>query len=231
LPEVNKKLAEIDERTKRLEAEIFGTGTEILALPLVKRKKGRRPKLEPAELLHRRDQLTNWMEQNWPYLSVALRKVNNSQGAVTAINTAKKRMPGVFQPPFYNDPEKHKDALLRFLQSGRFHGNPRNLAGAMAGLPELSWKRSFDVCAKRPCKLPLAIEAYWDYLRRCFFDRWQELRQVKTEDQARAVMAKSRTHDPAYVYLKEQSGNILEWFNAGDPSKVVLNRRQGGYRE
>jgi len=231
LPDVNKSLAEIKERLEKLEAEVFATGVEVLPSPVVKRKKGRRPLLEQKILLERRDNLTNWIERNWPYLSVALRKTRSSPDAIAAIIAAKKRMPGLFQPPFYKDPDKYATALCQFLKSGRFNGNPRNLAGAMAGLPELSWKRSLDVCSTHPCKHPLATEAYWDYMRRYFPDRWQELRQTTTEEQALAVLAKSRTHDPAFNYLKEQSGNILKWFNAGDPSKMVLNRRQGGYRE
>src|ERR1017187_2007591 len=35
-----------------------------------------------------------------------------------------------------------EEALWQSIQSGRFNGNPRNLAGAMAGLPELRGKRA-----------------------------------------------------------------------------------------
>lgn len=227
LPEIAKRLSEINERIEQLEAEVFGAGANPLGPPPSKRGKGRKPKLEPKKLLHRRDQLTNWVERNWPYLSIELRKARSPQQAIASIIAAKKRMPGVFHAPFYNDPQKHEAALWQFLKSRRFHGNPRNLAGAMAGLPELSWKRSFDVCSIRPCKLPLATEAYWDHMRRRFPDRLRELRQATTEEQVGAVLKRSRTQDPTYIYLKENPGKALEWLNAGKPPEAVPNRRQG----
>ena len=136
LPDVVKKLEEINERTKQLEAEVYGAGASVMGPRAVKRKKGRRPKLEPVILLERRDRLTNWMERSWPYLSVALRQANDSHEAIAAIIESIKRRSCVFPPPFCNDPEKFEAALWRFLKSGRFHGNPRNLADALAGLPE-----------------------------------------------------------------------------------------------
>src|ERR1035441_800286 len=38
-------------------------------------------------------------------------------------------------------PEQFEADLVAFLKSGRYHGNPRNLVGAMAGLPLLNWKQ------------------------------------------------------------------------------------------
>jgi hypothetical protein len=222
LPDVVKMVSELRERIERLEADAFGTGTYVLASPLVKRGKGRRPKLEPEEVLQRRDRLTNWMEQNWPFLSVALRAARNSQEAVEAMTVAKIRMPGVFQSWFYADPQKYEEALWQFLQSRRFNGNPRNLAGAMAGLPELSWKRSLDICSTHPSKDPIAIEAIWDFMRREFPNRWQELRETATPDQVRVILAKSQTQNLTYTRLKEHAKEhpeeVLVWFNAGRPT-------------
>jgi hypothetical protein len=220
LPDVGKMLAEMNKRIERLEAEVFGAGADVLGTLPVKHGKGRRPLLELHELLQRRDHLTNWLERNWPYLSVALRKAGNAQEAASAIKEAKRRMQGVFYAPFYSYTEKHAESLWQFLQSGRFHGNPRNLAGAMAGLPELSWKRSFDICASHPCKSPLALEACWDHMRRNFPDRWRELRDAKTPEQVTAVLKKSRTQDPTYLHLKEHPAEALEWLKLGNPSNI-----------
>jgi len=51
LPEVGKMLSDHNERLKRLEADVFRTGTYALASPPVKRGMGRIPKLEKQELL------------------------------------------------------------------------------------------------------------------------------------------------------------------------------------
>ena len=225
LPEVAEKLKTMDKRIKLLETEIFWAGPPPQASPTAKRRKGRRPKLEQQELLARRTQLTTWLEQNWPYLSVALRKAKSAHAGAAAINEAKKRKGGIMQPPFYHEPEKHEATLWQFLQSGRFHGNPRNLAAAMAGLPELSWKRSFDVCSSHPCKQPLAIEAYWDYLRRNFPDRWRELRGATTPEQVKAVLRRSRTNDPHYLRLKKYPEEALESLNAGNPANARAESR------
>jgi hypothetical protein len=75
-------LSAINKRIEKLEAEVFWAGPSILEPPTVKHGRGRRPLLETQELLQRRDHLTYWLEQNWPYLSVALRKARNSQESV-----------------------------------------------------------------------------------------------------------------------------------------------------
>ena len=196
----------------------------------VKHGKGQPSKLHKEELLKRRDGLVHWLEQNWPYLSVALRKARNSQDALAAIKAAQTRNPHVLPVPFYQSPERHEEALWGFLQSDRFHENPRSLAAALSGLPELSCKRAFDICSAHPSKLPLTVEAYWDYLRRNFPDRWRELRAAKTLEQVRAVLKKSRTQDTLYLRLKKHSKDhpeeVFEWFNAGNPSMRLQDRRQ-----
>jgi hypothetical protein len=209
LPEVTKKLAEMKMRIERLE-EHTGAAFYPLQLPPAQRRMGRKPKLELKELLMRRDLMVPWVEQHWPYLSVTLGKVKNAQHAAAAFIVAKERMSGVCHAPFYRDPEQYADNLWKFLKSRNFRGNPRNLAGAMAGLPELSWKRSFDVCSCHPCKLPVATQAYWDYMRRRFPDRLRELQRMKTEEQVEVILKKSRTHDPTYLWLKENPEKVLD---------------------
>lgn len=222
-----KRLAEICERLARLEAEVLGPRTLNLQPPQAKRAKGRPPRIDPREVLERRSRLIVWLEQNWPFLSVRLTDAKNSAHAAAAIIAAKKRIPGVFQPPFYKEPEKCKDALWQFLQSGRFHGNPRNLAGALAGLPEVSWKRSFDICSNHPCKQAPVLEAYRDYIKRNFPDRFRELCTAKTTEEVESILAKSRTTDPAYLHLKKNPDKALEWLAAGDPEP--FRQKKPGY--
>lgn len=198
------------------------------------KRRGRIPKIETPELLNRRKSLTTWLEQNWPYLSVALRKAKTAHEAAIAMTAAKEMIGGVFQPPFYDNPEKYQLCLWEFLQSGRFYSNPRNLAGAMAGVPELSWKRSFDICAKHSYKGGLALQAYWDYMRRNFPDRLRELSEVRTPELVRLVLARSRTKDPVYLHLKANPDKAVQWLEAGKPSasyppsKQVTRERETG---
>jgi hypothetical protein len=46
-----------------------------------------------------------------------------------------------------------KDELFRFIKYGKYAHNPRNLANAMAGLPEIGCWQSFQRCEKKPSHL------------------------------------------------------------------------------
>jgi hypothetical protein len=216
--EVRNRLSALEDRVSRLESESVESWLSPKP-PAVKREKGRRPKIELEQVLERRNQLVTWFERAWPFLSIDLRKANHSRNAVAAMMKAKTREPFAGQrPPFERSPQKHEAALWRFLQSGRFYQNPRNLAAAMAGLPELSWKRSFDICSGHPCSQLVAKQSWRDYLRRRFPQRLRELRMTKTTEEVRKVLRGSRSHDPTYVFLKEHPEQVFEWLNAGKTS-------------
>jgi len=209
--QILESLSELRKRIEKLERQVFPYGPERLDSVMQRSGKGRKPKLETKHLLQRRESLTTWIEQNWPRISVAMRKAESSSNpaiAITAMVAAKEEgIPGVFQPPFYDAPEEYEAALGEFLKSGRFHGNPRNLAAAMAGLPELSWKRSFDICIKHPYKGGVALEAYRDYMKRKFPDRFRELIEAQTITDVKIVLDRSRSIDPVYLHFKEPLKN------------------------
>ena len=225
LADAQRLIQELTARLEKLEQQSSPVIDGKAQLPSVtvetsNKKRGPRKRVPTPELLERRKNLNTWLEQNWPFLSVALRKANYSHEALTAINAAKEHIPGVFQPDFYRSTEKYEEPLWTFLRSGRFHGNPRNLAAAMAGLPELSWKRSFDICSHYPYRGGIATEAYWDYMRRNFPDRLRELAEVRTTEQVRLVLARSRTKDSIYLRLKAHPDKALEWLSRGKPSQT-----------
>jgi hypothetical protein len=209
LPDAKRLISDLHERVLRLEAELFGTGAFLLGPLPVKPEMGRKRKLEQVELLERRDTLTRWVEEDWPLLSIALRKAKNCDHALAAVLAAKERVPFVMQASFYRFPEEYKEQLWEFLKSGRLSGNPRNLAGAAAGLPELSWKRSLDICQQNPCQFPLAQQAWRDFMHRKFPVRLRELLEVATPADAKAVLARSRTTDPTYLHLKKHPEEAL----------------------
>jgi hypothetical protein len=221
LSRIVEAISELQERVEQLENEVFPCGPSILSPLRTKPRMGRKPKLETEKLLKRRVHLTAWLEQNWPRLSVAMRRAENSgdpAAAIAALVAAKAEgISGVAQPRFYDSPEKYEQELGKFLRSGRFHGNPRNLAAAMAGLPELSWKRSFDICTKHPYKGGQMLQAYWDHMRRNFPDRLRELEEARTPLDVKIILARSRTDDPFYLHLKENPDKVKEWLEAGKP--------------
>ena len=212
--EVRNRLSDLETRISRLESESLGLCVLPQEPPLAKQGMGRKRRIEVAEVLKRRDQLVSWFESVWPFLSIALRKAKNSRDANAAMVEAKTRKPFIEeQPPFERNPQKHEAALWEFLQSGRFHENPRNLAAAMAGLPELSWKRSFDICSRHPCKQIAAEQSWRDYLRRKFPERLRELCRAKTVYEVRTILKKLRSHDPTCEFLKKHPDAVFRLFN------------------
>ena len=213
ISELTTLVLELRERVRRLEGVV--SGNEPLLLigeePTRKPTMGRKPKLAPDELVRRRDRLSSWIEQNWPFLSVELGNPRNAKFAAYAFVKAKRRKPALFQSAFYQDPEKFTNELWDFLHGGRFGGNPRHLAGAMAGLPELSWKRSLDISQEHPLQTPLRPEVWRDHLRRRFNLRFRELESAKTVSDVKAILARSKTEDITYRHMKEYPEEVLKW--------------------
>jgi hypothetical protein len=52
------------------------------------------------------------------------------------------------------------------LQSGRYTGEPRQIAYAIAGVPELAWRTSLDRGTKNPSSLRITLPAFADHIRR-----------------------------------------------------------------
>ncbi len=226
LPELTKLVLKLQKRVEHLER--VASGEELLMPPVITKQEieqgmGRKPKLPQKEVLRRRNWLAWWLEQNWASLSKKLRNPKTAKEAVEIlINRDLVGIVGDPDPPFYTDPGKYKEQLWEFLKSGKFCGNPVNLAGAMAGLPELSWRRSLDISQKNPTKQLPHLAAWRDHLRRNFPIRLRELMRAKSLEQVREVMAKTSTEDRLYDYLKLHPEEAFQW---------IMDRRSEAGRE
>jgi hypothetical protein len=221
LSQILEQLSDLRARVAKLEMKVFTVNSDNIASQPRKPNKGRKPRLPKVTLLNRRDNLTAWLEKNWPRLSVAMRRAEKSgktPEAIAALVAIEKNTSySPYQTKFYESPTEFEMALASFLKSGRFHGNPKNLAAAMAGLPELSWKRSFDICIAHTSNTGVALPAYRDYVRRKFPDRFRELEKAKTESDVRIALARSRSSDPVFQRLKANPDKVKEWLEAGRP--------------
>jgi hypothetical protein len=220
LAEALATISQLAERVEELEMAVFGQRMQPKFKSPAQPLQGRKPKVEHAVVLERRDQLAYWIEINWPHLSVALHKAKSSREAISAILHARQVNPVLLMNvPFYEKPSDFESELWEFTTSRRFAGDPRNLAGAMAGLPKLRPKTSLDLCQKSPCERIVDPHAWRDYLRRKFPKRWNELRLVRTEMEFRAILKKTAAKDLTYLYLKEHPKEALDWIIATDPSQ------------
>jgi hypothetical protein len=175
-----------------------------------KKKPGPDKKISDAELLHNRDALVNWLEANWPMIAGSLRK-NASDLTVVFEGVAEKEQ---LQPPWQSRFLAHAAQLRDFLRSKKFRIKPpkktaldalnrpsnderrkraanrmptRQIANAMAGVPELKWPTSLDRCQKTPSALMIAGKADRHYRR---------IYNLPEADPKRAKWQKARTPVP-----------------------------------
>jgi hypothetical protein len=178
--------------------------------------RGRKSKLPLNELLERRKQLIEILEQYCPEIIETLQKAGNAFQAAEGLMLSVNAWSGP-RPPILGEAEKYAEQLWSFLKSGRFHKNLRNLANAMAGVPEMSWKRSFDLCTQKPPKprIPLHPRVYRNFLHRNYPERLHELESAQTTEEVSKTLAKSRSKDPDYLKLRANPELVLRWLQDG----------------
>jgi hypothetical protein len=139
--------------------------------------------IEDWKLFNYRDGLVGWLEDVWPEIVQPLFSANDPK-KVTAILRRLAR-PKDIQPPWQSRCLAHAAKLLDFLHSDKFTRKPpkktvidalnsrrgdddkrkraanrlptRQIANAMAGLPEIEWRTSLDRCSENPCHYPVAL--------------------------------------------------------------------------
>lgn len=126
-------------------------------------KRGRRPLIPPARFERQRDDLINFIEPRWPDLLRHMRKPKSLESLLLAL---KKASPGAETTWQYLHLTENIGALVEFLESGRYKGEPRQIAYAMAGVPDMTWRSSLDACTKRPSRLLINAPAFKDHIRR-----------------------------------------------------------------
>ncbi len=137
--ELTRRIEELEFRVLQIEPYPYDPRNGLLALGSTPPKnKGRKPGVEREDLLRLRDALTTWLEQDWPKLSVGIRRAKSGKEAVEALKSTNGYGHYPFTPDINKHAEEYELAIWEFLQSGKYRGNPRNFANAMAGLPKVS---------------------------------------------------------------------------------------------
>jgi len=182
IAQLEKRIEELENQVRDLNSYVFGTSQErygifagfesepIKAEPPPKRR-GRPPEIAREEMARRRDYLVEFIEVRWPDLVGEMTREATLEGLLATI---KRVCPGAESTEGYIKMTEHIGDLWEFLTSGRYQGEPRQIAYALAGRPEIAWRTSFDYCTKNPSELPICPDAFLDHVRRhnpdCFHD-------------------------------------------------------------
>jgi hypothetical protein len=184
----------LEDRVRSLERRVevleFSLG---IAFPKdVQKRPGRHPKISDEDLLMCRNGLVDCLELHWPDLGPKLLSARSQEEIVAALvpYAGPESSRGLLIKRLIDNASD----LLSFLKGDRFRRKPpkrtvinalnkpwdderrmratarlpaRQIANAMAGVPELEWRTSLDRCLKAPSRL-LVGKRTEDYYRELF---------------------------------------------------------------
>lgn len=174
--DAHRAMRELQERVSKLErwnAEHFGPDVEELFKVFAARER-KKPGPKPAHNgmpLTNRDHLVYFLEGYWPEIEPqCIPKPNPSALKVVlhAIKSRERKLPA-------NQARHHwavqhllqfLPQVIQFLSSDRFRRDPRQIANAFAGVPNVGSWRSLKLCQAQPCNHPIGQRAIKAYIRR-----------------------------------------------------------------
>jgi hypothetical protein len=220
LEALDSELQKALQRVERLERTVAENGLELSHAfwEPEKRGKGRPSGVNEKEL----------REDNWPEISLGLKKAKNEQQLAEVFRN-NRRSSYAFERAFSKEPERFAGDCWKFIhaekKSNKYRGNPRNLAAAMAGLPEILPRTSFNRCAKwiNNKGHPVGYRAYRDYLQRKFRERFRLLIKASSTDEVAKILRGSRSKDKVIRYLRENPHKVLYWLECGKPGNTHMD--------
>jgi hypothetical protein len=186
LASLEARVVALEERVDRLDGIVpipyYGTADNS------KKKPGPDKYIEDVELFRHRDGLVGWLEEVWPKIVEPLLAAAGPSEVAGMFSRIAR--PKHLQPPWQSRFLAHPSDLLDFLRSEKFRIKPpkqtvinalnlpeedekrrraanrlptRQIANAMAGLPELEWRTSLGRCSKDPCSYLVALNTARHY--------------------------------------------------------------------
>ncbi len=148
---------------------------------------GPREKVDDTELLLHRDNMVHWLEEYWLQIVKPLLAARNPR-QISAVLRQVATTPDI-RPEWQRRFVGHPAKLLNFLQSEKFRIKPpkktvvdalrpfdsdsqrraanrlptRQIANAMAGVPNLKWRTSLDKCSQNPSSYRVGHNAAGHY--------------------------------------------------------------------
>ncbi|MBS1799669.1 MAG: hypothetical protein JSS95_07580 [Acidobacteria bacterium] len=131
LPGGNDSAIDLSDSRCKLTPDGIGEPAKIAAIA----KRGRPRRIPLDQFERRRDELVIFIEVRWPDLRDAMRKVESIHHLLDAL---KRASPGALTNWPYLHLKENIGKLWEFLHDGRCKGEPRQIAYAMAGVPEMA---------------------------------------------------------------------------------------------
>lgn len=231
LPDAEPEIRELHSRIMRLEgqvARLLKRSPDRLAVDEFtsamrvgrpsKNKRGAKPK-HSYDIAQDRDTFVRFFESYWPEIEPLCAPKPNMP--------ALRSLFSAFLGPEFGEPREAAARLLarmpyieEFLTNprmrARFRGDPRALAGALAGVPEVGLWRSLKLCPPSTCKLPVNDSAIRSYIQRKHPPLYRALDAGMELPQLVAWMKEYRTRDKTLQQFGALSGLMRAW-DAGRP--------------
>jgi hypothetical protein len=222
-----KRIDELDSRLKRIEALLgaeLGVAVESdkgwSEQAKARTKRGPTEAIPLEHLLIRRDTLVQFLEFHWPLLGRLFAQPQNGTAILLALRKC-VNSPNSSLVPTARDLLKRSTALFRFLRSSEYKGDPRQVANAMAGVPEYSWSTSLKKCRAHPSKLAVGEAALRDYVRRKCPGIFSRLLNAETPEQVERIMKSLHTRDRELSWLASHPQYLLKVLERGRPRKFL----------
>ncbi len=162
-------IAELVRRVARLETALEnGVGPiDYLAqeIPTVKPKKRGPKPIHFQGFLADRDTLVRMFENHWPELEPLCWPKSKAKSLLRVLEAISAEKMSSYAQAARRLIEQF-DSVLKFLASDRFRHDPRQIANALAGVPQVGLWRSLKLGQSRSCTYPIGQRAMKAYLKR-----------------------------------------------------------------
>jgi hypothetical protein len=162
---VEARVAALEKQVAQAQFEVKADRDDSVAPTEERVRRGPKPRFRPEHFLQWRDLLVEMLESNWPEIEpTCVPEVDET--AFTSALEAIAHKGGSQHQSCAEHLLRNLGMLLKFLGTSRFRGDPRQLANALAGAPQLTFWRSLKLAQADPCELRIGQRALKAYIRR-----------------------------------------------------------------
>ncbi len=213
---IEERLAAIEKRLAELEAVVRAGGQFQFVPAAFPKARRRRAGLLDHELRSRRDNLYEYCSFHWPELTLVIAKAKSAEDLKAYLEFG-----------FTSTDTRYAEAAMRlitnasalfaFKRSGRYHGDPIQVANALAGIPELKWRTSWNRCSSIPPIIRAHPRSFRDRLRRRFTERFRELIRAKRPESILDILKRTRSDDEIIDMFRHLPDKVPEFLQEGSP--------------